>query len=93
MTDMKGHMLLLLGHHCLCANVRMVKVQSCHINELDRVRPKNEYLVPELLHIYTFYLIQFDVIEELGKPSQIVGVSSGTTVNMLKIDGLESPKY
>lgn len=54
-------------------------------HHIYRLRPdENSYLTPQ----FTYYLIlQQDVRE------QIIGCSNGTTVNMLKIDGLQMPTF
>lgn len=79
----QGHKYLLIGYPAIVpALFGEVGIYSHHIY---RLRPlSHSYLTSDFL----YYLLLQPTIRE-----QVVGFANGTTVNMLKIDGLKRPKF
>ena len=79
----QGHKYLLIGYPAIVPYVfGDVGIYSHHIYRL-RPRP-HSYLTPDFL----YQLLLRPEIRE-----QVVGFANGTTVNMLKIEGLQKPKF
>src|SRR3990167_6065708 len=79
----QGHKYLLIGYPAIVPYVfGGVGIYSHHIYRL-RPRP-HSYLTPDFL----YQLLLRPEIRE-----QVVGFANGTTVNMLKIEGLQKPKF
>ncbi len=79
----QGHKYLLIGYPAIVpATFGNIGIYSHHIY---RVRPKpHSYLTADFIYQL---LLQSEIRE------QVVGFANGTTVNMLKIDGLQKPKF
>ena len=79
----QGHKYLLIGYPAIVPSLfGEVGIYSHHIY---RLRPQaHSYLTADFL----FQLLLQDSIRE-----QVVGFANGTTVNMLKIEGLQKPKF
>lgn len=79
----QGHKYLLIGYPAVIPHYfGDVTIFSHHIY---RVRPNSEsYLTPQFI----YYLLLEQKIRE-----EIIGCTNGTTVNMLKIDGLQMPEF
>ena len=79
----QGHKHLLIGFPAVTPFHFGTKTIFSH--HIYRVRPnENSYLTPQFI----YYLIVQPEIRE-----QIIGCTNGTTVNMLKIDGLQLPEF
>lgn len=79
----QGHKYLLIGYPAIVPSLfGEIGIYSHHIY---RVRPKpHSYLTSDFLYQL---LLQPEIRE------QVVGFSNGTTVNMLRIEGLQKPKF
>ena len=79
----QGHKFLLIGYPAIVPSLfGEIGIYSHHIY---RVRPKpHSYLTSDFLYQL---LLQPEIRD------QVVGFSNGTTVNMLKIQGLQKPKF
>jgi type I restriction enzyme S subunit len=79
----QGHMHLLIGYPAVIpGHVGKVGIFSHH---LYRVRPRSE---SSLGRLFVYRLLMVPAVRE-----QIIGCSNGTTVNMLKSDGLTIPRF
>lgn len=79
----QGHKYLLIGYPAVVPFYFGEPAIFSH--HIYRLRPnENSYLSPQFMY---YLLLQQDVRE------QIIGCSNGTTVNMLKIDGLQMPIF
>jgi type I restriction enzyme S subunit len=79
----QGHKHLLIGFPAIVP--QYLGETSIFSHHIYRIRPNNRtYLKPQFI----YYLLLSSMIRET-----IIGCSSGTTVNMLKIDGLQIPKF
>jgi type I restriction enzyme, S subunit len=79
----QGHKHLLIGFPAVVP--LFFEGESIFSHHIYRVRPKTDsYLTPQFIY---YLLLQSEVRE------QIIGCANGTTVNMLKIDGLELPEF
>ena len=79
----QGHKYLLIG--CPAIIPSFYGVRGIFSHHIYRLRPKkNCYLSPDFMY---HLLLQQQVRD------QVVGFANGTTVNMLKIEGLEKPKF
>jgi len=79
----QGHKYLLIGYPAIVPSTfGDVGIYSHHIY---RVKPKpNSYLTSD----FVYHLLLQPAIRE-----QVVGFANGTTVNMLKVEGLQKPKF
>jgi type I restriction enzyme S subunit len=78
----QGHKYLLIGYPAVIPKMYGPGICSHHIY---RVRTKpDSYLTSQ----FFYYLMMHPIVRE-----QIVGCANGTTVNMLKIDGLRVPEF
>jgi len=79
----QGHKYLLIGFPAVVPNYFGNRAIFSH--HIYRVRPQtHSYLTPHFLY---YLMLQQEVRE------QIIGCTNGTTVNMLKIDGLQMPEF
>ncbi|HCZ36715.1 MAG TPA: hypothetical protein DHV26_12405 [Cytophagales bacterium] len=79
----QGHKHLLIGFPAVTP--RYFGEEAIFSHHIYRVRPKSaSYLTPQFIY---YLLLQPDVRD------QIIGCTNGTTVNMLKIDGLQLPQF
>lgn len=79
----QGHKYLLIGHPAIVPS--FYGDEGIFSHHIYRLRPKEEsYLSPDFMY---HLLLQAQVRE------QVVGFANGTTVNMLKIEGLQKPKF
>lgn len=79
----QGHKHLLIGFPAVTPFYFGNKTIFSH--HIYRVRPNaNSYLTPQFIY---YLMVQSEIRE------QIIGCTNGTTVNMLKIDGLQLPEF
>jgi type I restriction enzyme S subunit len=79
----QGHKYLLIGYPAVVPYY--FAQETIYSHHIYRVRPNEDsYLTPQFIY---YLLLQPDVRD------QVVGCSNGTTVNMLKTDGLQMPEF
>lgn len=79
----QGHKYLLIGYPAIVP--KFYGEQGIFSHHIYRLRPKaNCYLSPDFIY---HLLLQQQVRD------QVIGFANGTTVNMLKIEGLQKPKF
>lgn len=79
----QGHKYLLIGYPAFIP--KQIGEHAIFSHHIYRVRPKTD---SKLSNQFFYYLMLQPAIRE-----QIISACNGTTVNMLKIDGLERPKF
>lgn len=79
----QGHKYLLIGFPAFIP--KSIGNQAIFSHHIYRVTAKESSF---LTNQFLYYLIKFPQVRE-----QIIGACNGTTVNMLKIDGLETPRF
>ncbi|MEM7127288.1 MAG: restriction endonuclease subunit S [Chloroflexota bacterium] len=79
----QGHQFLLIGYGAIIPH--FFGDYGIYSHHIYRVRPKaNSYLTSDFI---------FFLLKELKIRDQITGFANGTTVNMLKVAGLQKPKF
>jgi type I restriction enzyme S subunit len=79
----QGHKYMLIGYPAIVP--KFYGEHGIFSHHIYRIRPKaNCYLSPDLI----FHLLLQPQVRD-----QVVGFANGTTVNMLKIEGLKKPKF